>query len=527
MYQGKFDSKKKQTSADVYELLAQRNAAPAKKAAPVKQPEEKMPEIQRVPAESIPSKKPATKKAEVPAKKEKKGPRMGTLIFYTFYLMFIFLFFVGTWFGLQWLNGWLYDYEAAQPTVKCQEVFEQLFADPDWGSLYEMAGVEDTEYEGKEEFVSYMEERVGDTDLTFLETSAGLSGDKKYIVKLGEEKIATFTLVGETTNITDIPEWNLGAVELFYDRQESFRIHLGGNHIAYVNGVKLDDSFTVQIATTRAEKSGLLPIGLGGTKTYTQQIDGLMAVPTVTVTDKTGADVPVGYDAETKTFTAQTESNTISAEHQTLALDAIKAYAEFQIKEATRAKLAQFFETSEEAYKNITGTVLDWTKDNRGYTFANDSVTGYARYSDTLFSVYASTEMTINLLDGGTQVKPINATLLFELENDKWKVIRMTNVDISEPMGEVRLTFMNDTEVLDSKFVSNDADELTTPVVSAPEGKVFVGWIQKVINENGKEEWNLVFTPEENGLVTLSSGTVLEPMTLYAHFENATTEGAE
>ena len=517
MYQGKFDSKKKQTSTDVYDLLAQRNAAPATKAAPVKQPEVKEPVVTEVKT------KKQAKKAEAPVK-EKKGLRMGSVIFYTFYFMFILLFFVGTWFGLNWLQGWLYDFEAAQPTTKCQEVFEQLFTDPDWAALYDMAGIEDTQYEGKEEFVAYMEERVGDTQLTFIETSAGLSGDKKYFVKLGDEKIATFTLVGETTNITDIPEWNLGAVELFYARQESYRIHLAGNHTAYVNGVKLDDNFTVQIATTRAEESGLLPIGVGGNnKTYTQQIDGLMAVPTVTVKDKTGADVPVSYDAETQAFTAQTETNTISDEHKALALDAIKAYAEFQIKEATRAKLAQYFETSGEAYKNITGTVLDWTKDNRGYTFANDSVTGYARYSDTLFSAYVATEMTINLLDGGTQVKPINATLLFELNNGKWKVIRMTNVDISEPVGEVKLVFMNGTEVLDSRFVENDSEKLTTPVVSAPEGKVFVGWIAKVINDNGQEEWNLIFTPDEQGQgnVTLASGTVLEPMVLYAHFENA------
>ena len=521
MYQGKFDSKNKKTSTDVQELLAQRNAAPARKAAPVTQPEQKLSAAEA-------SGKKRDKKAEAPEKKEKKGPRMGTLIFYTFYFTFIFLFFVGTYFGLQWLQGWLYDYEAAQPTTKCQEVFEQLFNDPDWSALYDMAGIQDTEYEGKEEFVSYMENRVGETDLTFLETSAGLSLDKKYIVNLDGEKIATFTLVDKSENKTDIPEWELGGVELFYERQESFRIQLGGNHTAYVNGVKLDDSFTVQIATTRAEKSGLLPIGVSGTgKTYTQQIDGLMAVPTVTVMDKTGADVPVSYDEVTKTFMAQTESNTVSAEHQTLALDAIKAYAEFQIKEATRAKLAKYFETSGEAYKNITGTVLDWTKDNRGYSFSNDRVTGYARYTDTLFSVYVSTEMTINLLDGGTQVKPINATLLFEEQNDKWKVIRMTNVDISEPMGEVRLTFMNGDEVLDSRFVANDADELVTPMVSAPEGKVFVGWIAKVVGENGQVEWNLIFTPDEMGNVTVSSGTVLEPMTLYAHFENAAAEGAE
>ena len=174
-------------------------------------------------------------------------------------------------------------------------------------------------------------------------------------------------------------------------------------------------------------------------------------------------------------------------------------------------------------------TVLAWTKRNAGYSFANDTLTGYARYSDTLFSVYATTEMTINLTDGGTQVKPINATLLFEKQNGNWKVIRMTNADISEPVGEVRLTFMNEDQVLDSRFVENDIATLTTPLVSAPENKVFVGWIAQLENGSGVLEWTLVFTPEENGYVSIPSGTILEPMTLYAYFEAApaaTTEGA-
>ena len=521
MYQGKFDSKNKKTESDVYELLAQRNKASARPAAPVKE------------SAPAPAKKQAASRKEVPQKAasveeapKRKGPRMGSVIFYTFYFMFILLFFVGTYFGLQWLQSWLVDYEAAQPTTKSQEVFEQLFADPDWSVLYDMAGIQDTEYEGKEQFVSYMENKVGDKELTFQETSAGISG-KKYVVLMEGEKIATFKLDGESESLTAIPDWKMGEVELFYQREESFLIQLSGDHTASVNGVALGEDFTIQIATTKAESSGLLPIGATSEKVYTQRIDGLMAVPTVTVTDKSGKEVPVSYDADNKTFIAESAGSVISEEEKTVALEAIKAYAEYQIKEASRQKVAQYFDSQGDAYKSIMETVLTWTKGNNGYSFANDSVTGYARYSDTLFSVYATTELTIKLTDGGTQVKPINNTLLFEKQNGKWKVIRMSNADISEPVGEVRLTFMNDSTLLDSKFVENDATELQTPVVSAPEGKVFVGWMTKTINAEGKVEGNLIFTPDESGYVSISSGYTLEPMTLYAYFENAAEEGAE
>ena len=560
MYQGKFDQKNKKTSVDVQELVAQRNSASAKKAssAPIKQeapvrketPAAKAAPV-RTPApvkKDAPVKNPAPAKKDAPAKKQpapqvqaapkRRGPRLGGVIFYTLYFLFIFLFFAGTYVGLQWLHGWLCDYEAAQPTTKCQEVFDQLFSDPDWSALYDAAGVEDTLYEGKEAFVSYMENKVGDSELTYLETSTGLSTDKMYIVKLGSEKVATFTLVGKTDHPTDIPDWQLGSIELFYERQESFLIELADGYTAYVNGVALDDSFTIQVATTKADSTpNFLPIGVSSPKTYVQQITGLMAVPTVTVTDASGQDVPVSYDAETRTFTAQTEANTMSDTEKELALNAIKTYAEYQIKEASANKVAKYFDSSSDAYSNIMATVLNWTKGNNGYMFSNDSVTGYARYSDTLFSVYATTELTINLTDGGTTVKSVNATLLFQLKNGSWKVIHMTNADVSEPVGKVRLTFMNEDTVLVSELYENDTNELIIPIPSADEGKVFAGWVRKDKNEDGSTTLTLVFTPDDSGLVTIPSGTTLEPMTLYAYFEDAgavadttaapeTTEGA-
>ena len=100
----------------------------------------------------------------------------------------------------------------------------------------------------------------------------------------------------------------------------------------------------------------------------------------------------------------------------------------------------------------------------------------------------------------------------------------MSNADISQPVGEVRLTFMNEDTLLDSRFVKNDTNTLTTPLVSAPEGKVFAGWIAELPNAEGKLEWTLVFPAEESGNVTLPSDTVLQPMTLYAYFENASAE---
>ena len=545
MYQGKFDKKHKSTQVSTSGLVSERNEAAQKAAAqkaartaPQQKQASRPAAPQKAPArQAAPQKQKAPAAQKAPARQaapqqqaapRKQGLRLGGVIFYTLYFLFIFLFFVATFIGLKWVQNFLIDYEAAQPTVKCEEVFHQLFDDPDWGALYDAAGVEDTEYEGKEEFVVYMENLVGENTLTYQETSAGLSGNKKYFVKLGDAKLASFTLVNEnatpdnTPSMTEIADWKLGDIELFYEREESYRIQLVDGHTAYVNGVPLNDEFTIQKTTSRSGGSDFLPEGVSSSSSVLiQEISGLMGLPTVKILDAQGNEMPMVYDSEQGIFVEQTEETTISDAEKEIVLKAMKTYAEYQIKEATSTELAKYFDSNGSAYKSITQTVLTWTKGNNGYSFSDDTVTHYARYSDTMFSVYASTTMTIKLTDGGVSEKPINGTFLFSKQGGSWKIIKMTNADIAELVTRVRLTFMDDENVLSNDFYDNDSTLLEAPLVSVPDGKVFSGWVRHVVDDKGRDAWELVFTADEDGVITIPSGTTLEPMTLYALFEDA------
>ena len=96
-----------------------------------------------------------TPAAEPTGKKEKKtkykGNKTVTKVFYTCYFLMILLFCGGVFFAHGLLVDWLTKFEAAQPTVKSEEVFTELFAQPDWADLYDRSGMTDTVYEGKEE----------------------------------------------------------------------------------------------------------------------------------------------------------------------------------------------------------------------------------------------------------------------------------------------------------------------------------------------------------------------------------------
>lgn len=556
MYQGKFDSKKRQASVDVSQLVAQRQQAKKDQAAapsmePLAHPSRKSTPAQNSPRQtavhSAPARQnpgnsprqsvqnPSAVRPSAPAPKaERRGPRLGGTIFYTVYFLGILLFFVATYFGLQWLQGWLVDYEAAQPTTKSREVFQQLFADPDWGALYDAAGVADSEYEGKDAFVSYMEARVGSQSLTMKSTSGGLGG-KKYNVLLGDEKLAAFTLVNQagaetetlSLNMTELPDWQLSSVEVFFQRGESYFIQNLSGHKVQVNGVELGNDNIVQLTSTvGAEK--YLPVGVTGISTCLQEVTGLMAKPTVTVTDDSGAQMEVSYDEATHTFTEQTTANTIGSEETDVVRNAIQTYGLFMIMKASNADIARCFDASSDTYNTITHLGKLWTQDNRGYEFTDESFTGYVRYSDDLFSIRASVTLNVTRTDGSIKKFDIAQSMFFRKQaTGKWLCYEMTNEDISTPVGKVRLTFMDGNTKIDSKMYATDTAKLSPPAVSVPDGKFFSGWYRKETDENGKVSYNLMFNPDESGYVTIPTGTTLEPMTLYALYEDLnTTEGA-
>ena len=516
-----------------------KKAAPAKKpadAAATKKAPAKKPavidEAPAAPAKKAAKKQPAPQEAPAkPKKKQKKGPRVGSVIFYTLYFVFILVFFVALYFGLNWLHGWLTDFELSQPTLKAQQVFDEVFTNPDWGALYDSAGAQDSPYEGKAEYVTYMKNKVGDTPLTYMETSAGLDKSiKKYNVRLGSEKVATFTLkdrnysgdksLNNLENITDIPDWVLGAVEVFFVREDVYNIVKLNGHTAYVNNVALDDSFTIQKATTRAEE--YLPAGTTGFILETQQVTGLMEAPTVTVKDEKGNVMEVTYDEATKTYTERTEVNTMSDAEKEVALKAAQVSSLWMIEAIRdRGEVAKYFEPSSDAYNTIVKSTELWVQDYSGYEFVDQSVTDYARYSDNLFSVRV--KMTLNVTRTNGTVKPwaFDQSMFFQKgDSGKWLCFESTNKNVSEPVGKVRLTFMQGETMLHTDFFETNTKEVITPNFSIPEGQVFSGWIT-IHNEDGQTIYNLEFVPDETGVVKLPEGTTLKPMTLYALVQNA------
>ena len=537
MYRGKFENNNRSHAEPAEQKIPAAPREPSQKPQqrpqqkPQQRPSQRPQAPQQAQAPRAPQQRPVQRQNPAPRQTPRQTPqpvpkkgRKGTLVFYSFYFSFVLLFVGATFLGLQWLHGWLSDYEQAQPDVRCEEIFQQLFRSPDWGMLYDMSGAEGSTFEGRDAYVAHMSQKVGSSQLTYQETSAGLSGDKKYFFKLGDEKLGWFTLHGETDSdaITAIPDWQLDQVEVFLDYSRSYDIVLMDGHTAYVNDVPLDESYTIQIASTLAEN--YLPTGTTGIRMCTQRVTGLMAQPVVTIFDEDNQPMEVRFDEATRTFTEQTPANTITEEQQSTVVGAMKAYAEFMIESGTRANVAKYFDASSDIYHVIT-TGEKWMQSNSGHTFTGTQVSGFCMYSDDLFSARVVSSLDVTRKDGTVRSYPIDITLFFELQsNGRWLAYDMTNEDVQKPVGKVRLTFMDGDTQLATGFYDTDSKYLDTPMISVPEGKVFSGWVRTDVDENGVSTLTVVFTPDESGHVDLPAGNVLTPMVLTALFEYAPAE---
>lgn len=459
-------------------------------------------------------------KNENPEKKKRKffrKPRLSTVIFYSFYVLLIVGFFVGLQkYLLNPLEDWLVRYEASQPEKKCEEVFEALFADPDWEQLYTLAGIEDTAYEDSDAFVAYMEDKAAGKEITYVETSAGLSGDHKYIVKLDGEKIGTFTITGGADSQTEIPEWEFGTLELLYSREEAVTVEKRPGYTVYINGVALDDTYTIRTVTTGVEK--YLPEGLHGYRLEVQAISGFLVAPEVTVTDEYGNPVTMEYHVESKSYTLPKVTMEMSEAQQGYVKNTLETFAKYMIKAASKTALANCCVPNSEVYTTIS-TIDRWMQDYLGYELSDIAYRDFYQYSDTLFSVRAAMTNRVTRYDGSVKNYEMDYTLFFVLDSSgKWLLSDMTQVDTAQETEHVRLTFLEGDTVLDTFLVDSASKTLTLPAVTVPEGRVFSGWALQEKDGNGKITMTIVFKPDETNTVILSEEK-LEPMTLYALFE--------
>lgn len=446
-----------------------------------------------------------------------KGNKIITAVFYSVYFLLIVGFAVSMYFFRSWLTEQLISYEAAtQPTVRSEEVFQTLFAAPDWGQLYEDSGMSDTAFEGKDTFVAYMEATVGEKALTYTETESPDSVHT-YLIRLDNETLGSFTLADQAEPDDLIPDWELDSFRIDIPRTQSVTVIKQDGHIVCVNGQALGDGYTVEILSTVAER--YLPEGTAGIRRLRQEVTGLLVAPQVTVLDENGNECAVFLDEETGMYVEEIpEAEPITDELEDRAIAAGEAYCYYMVNRNIHL-LGEYFLSGSAAHRSITGSDR-WLQESTDARITGHTVSEYTRYTDDLFSARVTMTVKATRADESTKRYSLDSTLFFENRKAGWMVIAMTDGNVTEETSQVRLTFMNGDTQLSTAFYASDEAEIFAPALSVPEGQVFSGWAEKMVADDGTVILNPVFACDEDNRLIIPDGTPLKPMTLYALYED-------
>ena len=245
----------------------------------------------------------------------------------------------------------------------------------------------------------------------------------------------------------------------------------------------------------------------------------------MTSLDENGRECEIIYDEATGIYMEKLpDPEEMPAELAELAIKAGEAYSNFMVNRYT-SLFGQYFATGTDTYRKIM-SMDRWQQRSKSAAITGQEVSDYIRYTENLFSARVKMTMELTRKDNSIKEYPMDATLFLENKKDGWKVISMTNLDVTELTSRVRLTFMlGDTE-LSSVFVDADPDEsIFTPNVTAPEGQIFSGWATREEAEDGTITMTLRYTCDEKFRLMIPGEETLEPATLYAVFEDVEAVG--
>lgn len=448
--------------------------------------------------------------------KHRKHVSRGTLRFYVFLFAFALCTLILLCCLTRPLRTLLTQHEATQPNHAATEIFELLFADPDWALLYDMAGIEATLFEGRDEYVSYMEQKVSNHPLTCTEIAAGLSGQRRYSVRLGSEEIATFTMTPKN-NGTD-GQWAIGTVDVYFTRKESVTVNIMPGQTVYINGVPLDENYTTMMISTAAED--YLPEGLHGYRYKQQQISGLLVQPEVVVLDEYNTPVELTYNPTAGLYTvpiANTPEMTWG--EQDLVQAAAKAEVQFYIRAISIAQLRQYFDPNSQAYADIID-VKALATSYSSYSLGDIIVDQFYRYSDDLFSARTTVKLDIKGKDGKITSYDFRTTYFFYPNSTgNYMAMQRLESDLQQIRTTVRISYTYGNSVLHTEHVRTDTPVLMPPLITDSDGTPATYWY--ALNEDGSHRRILAL--QSDGTYALLDGQAVDIMTLYPEFkENAT-----
>jgi hypothetical protein len=356
--------------------------------------------------------------------------------------------------ALKNVTAFLEEYESVQPKYVEAEVFDTYFKRIDYDLLLKAAdrgdGADLTEFETKEDLITYLKSMYSGKDITYYSISTGAAGtatisldikdigkyfvdqfnsrgDIKYIVKAGEDKIAEFTLVHSESEAkkskSGFKQYELGDIELFFFPHESVTVKLPKSSTLTVNGIKVSEKYRLADVYEEDENNKRLPDGIEGIVYVAYTVDKLYLKPEIAVTDKDGKSIELEYIENDNYYSAGfIYDDSLAAQYSAYVINAIENYAAYMQMDGARADFIDYYDTDSDLWKNIISTENYFVLDHNSYSFKDQKATEFYRYNDDVFSCRVSMTHLLHRWAREDYVDYIDMTLFLRNVNGKYLI---------------------------------------------------------------------------------------------------------
>lgn len=351
----------------------------------------------------------------------KKNLNISKIVFYSIYAFITLLLIGGIIFVSLKLYNYLDKYERSLDKYEAEEIFNEYFSPCKFDKLYDMQEISLTEFESKNDFVSYMEKQIEGKTITYREVPAGLGQIKKYRIYADKTYFSEFTLTENSNPATPEDTWILDTISLVYSTNESIKIKAFTTSKLSLNGVEINDSHITE-NNIRTESCSRVPEGVNGIMYCEYSIDNLLLKPELTAIDRNGNESTFVFDEETQTYVEQMNYDIPTEELKAHIQNAAQTYAKYMTLDATLYSMSRYFDTKSKIYKSITTTEIQWFTPHIGYEFKDIEFKEYYIYDENTFSVRYVCNQYIYRTSTESHLFPLDLTLYFKNINGTYYI---------------------------------------------------------------------------------------------------------
>ena len=357
----------------------------------------------------------------IQAKKRRRRSKIYTAVFYSFYFLTIAALLVFFYYASGVVRDYITAYEAAQPKYKAEEA-ARPFLEKDYAVLVQCEDPKIFETETYEQYVAYMEDLIGDLEITYTEARSDDVNVRAYDVMAGGNKMGEFKLRHDADDERfNFWLWRIESLDTDVLVSSRYTVEAPDGASVYVDGKKLSEDDIIRWNIVEFETVPL-PEGAGVPTRNIYEFYRYFGRSEVTVKDKYGRDCQVTESGSHYSAAFNYDDDRLAGELGDRVEEVVRRLTCYMSNDYALRNLKKDMIEGSNAEQYCEAFDLRWILDHRSYDFHNMRINNYISYGDNCFSCEARYDFEVIYKRSDPEIYPTAYRLFFQKQGDTWKL---------------------------------------------------------------------------------------------------------